>query len=87
MLDAYEKVKNREWSLFRTQLSDAQSEDDHPRRVLDRTVAEALLIDADDGHDEDTDDDDDDIEIEERIELDDLYEDLENTLTLLGNLM
>jgi hypothetical protein len=90
LLDAYEKVKDREWSLFRTQLSDAQSDENHPRRVLDRTVAEALLIDTADAPDTDADDDDGDsdgIDIEERIELDDLYEDLENTITLLGNLM
>jgi len=88
LLEAYEKVKDREWSLFRTQLSDAQSDDDHPRRVLDRTVARALLIDEENIESEDGDDDgDNEVDIEEQIELDDLYEDLENTLTLLGDLM
>jgi hypothetical protein len=84
LLEAYEKVKDREWSLFRTQLSDAQSDNDHPRRVLDRTVAQALLIDEEDIESEGG---NDEVDVEQQIELDDLYEDLENTLTLLGDLM
>lgn len=85
LLDAYDEVRNREWSRLRTQLAEAQAVDDHARRELDRSVARALFVDEGDLEPEDGDDDSG--RVDEVIALDDLYEDFENTLTLLGELM
>lgn len=85
LLDAYEKVRDREWSHLRKQLEKAQDEDDHARRELDRKVAKALFLDDEDLESED--DNDDEINVDDVIALDELYEDFDNTLTLLGELM
>jgi len=43
MIGAYDAVKDVEWDLYRTQLEDASEDDDHPRRVLDEKVCNALM--------------------------------------------
>jgi hypothetical protein len=79
LLDAYEEVRNREWDLLRNQMDDVQSDEDHERRVLDEKVAEALFVN-DEENDGETD-------VEEEVDFDSLYEDFNNTLTKLGELM
>ncbi len=43
MIEAYDAVKDVEWDLYRNQFEDALEDDDHPRRVLDEKVCEALM--------------------------------------------
>lgn len=78
LLEAYDRLKDREWELLRTQLSEAQADESHPRRELDEAVAQALLVD------EETNEGD---SIDEIVDIDGLYEDFEHTLTLLGEVM
>lgn len=47
MIDAYDSVRDVEWDLFRHQFEDAQDNDDHPRRILDKKVCNALMDDGD----------------------------------------
>lgn len=82
LLEAFEEYYEREWGLFRTQIRDAQNQDDHPRRNLDEAVANAVF-----DTEEPEDDNEDSTQPSEFIELDDLYDDLYNTLELLGDVM
>ncbi|MDB2237062.1 Eco57I restriction-modification methylase domain-containing protein [Halorubrum ezzemoulense] len=79
LLDAYEEVRNREWDLLRNQMDDVQSDEDHERRVLDEKVAEALFVNEEEN--------DGETDVEEEVDFDSLYEDFNNTLTKLGELM
>lgn len=45
LLDAYDEVKDTEWSLLRKQLEEAVDDEDHPRRKLDEQVFAALMDD------------------------------------------
>jgi hypothetical protein len=82
LLEVFEDYHEQEWGLFRTQVRDAQNENDHPRRKLDIAVANAVF-DAEEPEEDDV----DPVPPSETIELDDLYEDLYNTLELLGDVM
>lgn len=83
MLDAYEEVRDSEWGLLHGQLETVQNDKSHPRAELDKAVAEALLL----LEVEDSDSADGDLDVEDVIDFDSLYEDLENTIRLLGNVM
>jgi hypothetical protein len=85
LLDAYEDVRDREWTHLRKQLNAVQNEEHHPRRELDRKVGRALFLDEDDLGSEDSGDESNCVDA--IIDLDNLYEDFDNTLTLLGELM
>jgi len=81
LIEAFEEHYEKEWGLFRTQIRDAQTEDDHPRRELDKTVADAVF------NQEESENDEEPVSPSEAIKLDELYEDLYNTLELLDGVM
>lgn len=87
LLQAFGNYHEREWGLLRTQLREARNEDDHPRRELDEAVADAVFEGEDDHGGKRDGETGDSVMPSETIDFDDLYEDLYNTLELLGNVM
>jgi hypothetical protein len=81
LVEAFEEYYEKEWGLFRTQIRNAQTEDDHPRRELDKTVADAVF------NQEESENDEEPVSPSEAIKLDELYDDLYNTLELLDGVM
>lgn len=82
LLEVFDEHHDQEWGLLRTQLRDAQDEDDHPRRELDEAVANIVFVEDDKNEDgENT------SQPAGTIDLDGLYADFYNTLKLLGNVM
>lgn len=80
----FEEHHDREWQLLREQLQGARDDTDHPRRKLDEGVADAVFGVGEDGREVS---DGDATTPAEQVDLDGLYDDLYNTLELLGDVM
>lgn len=71
MIEAYDAIKDVEWELYRHQFENALEDSDHPRRVLDEKVCNALI----------------DEEMEEKADIDKLESDLLEDINRLGEVM